>query len=522
MKIKNEDVDVATIDEMNEGRPPSSNINILSLLLSKPKHRMIESLFHQRRLCRLLALLSVTTVVILVCLRPPGVVVAFVNPPTTTTAVPKISCCRQRWQQRQQQPYGYGKQVQLHFREGIDNDGNDNTETKSPRRPPASSSKQSTYVATATSSTLHDETDDSSGNPPIVSKSPPPPSRNNEKSTLRLMKARRLLEMAQITPSQRLETMQSSSSVARTRNTNDEYSFNTVVPMGSYSMRFGGFGSLEEELEQPPPPIMPQQTSSSTSRSQQQQQQSTNMYELRMADTFDSVDNLVDSQSSLLPPGGRWMTNENNGGGVSSSTNTPTIRASSQQQSRSSSSASSTTTTTTPSSSSYAAIAVAEPLVPYDPIAAEKQLFQARPCVVTFSVDFAALAKVRSLWQSVGMTIYECSPADHDRAVAMISHLPVMISAALIHSCQREGDHQVLQLAQNLASSGFRDTSRVGGGNPELGRLMAEYNRSALLQSLHRYQQSLQDIIALVENNQWQELEALLNITQSDRAYFVQ
>ena len=155
-------------------------------------------------------------------------------------------------------------------------------------------------------------------------------------------------------------------------------------------------------------------------------------------------------------------------------------------------------------------------------LAAEKQLFQARPCVVTFSDNFAALAKVRSLWQSVGMTIYECSPADHDRAVAMISHLPVMISAALIHSCQREGDHQVLQLAQNLASSGFRDTSRVGGGNPELGRLMAEYNRSALLQSLHRYQQSLQDIIALVENNQWQELEALLNITQSDRAYFVQ
>lgn len=101
------------------------------------------------------------------------------------------------------------------------------------------------------------------------------------------------------------------------------------------------------------------------------------MYKLRMADTFDSVDNLVDSQSSLLPPGGRWMTNESNGGGViPSSTKTTTTRASSQQQSRSSSSASSssTTATTTPSSS-YAAVAVAEPLVPYDPIAAEKQLF---------------------------------------------------------------------------------------------------------------------------------------------------
>lgn len=154
-------------------------------------------------------------------------------------------------------------------------------------------------------------------------------------------------------------------------------------------------------------------------------------------------------------------------------------------------------------------------------LAAEKQLFRDRPCVITFSDDVAALAKVRSLWQLVGMQIYECSAADHDRAVAMISHLPVMISAALIHSCQSEENPQVLQLAQNLASSGFRDTSRVGGGNPELGRFMAEYNQLALLKALQNYQQSLQEIIALVENSQWQELESLLTNTQSDRANFV-
>ncbi len=120
-------------------------------------------------------------------------------------------------------------------------------------------------------------------------------------------------------------------------------------------------------------------------------------------------------------------------------------------------------------------------------LAAEKQLFQDRPCVITFSNDLAALAKVRSLWELVGMQIYECSPADHDRAVAMISHLPVMVSAALIHSCQREENHQVLQIAQNLASSGFRDTSRVGGGNPELGRLMAVFTSLPAISARYHY-----------------------------------
>lgn len=154
-------------------------------------------------------------------------------------------------------------------------------------------------------------------------------------------------------------------------------------------------------------------------------------------------------------------------------------------------------------------------------LAAERHLFQNRPCVVTPSKSREAVEKVRSLWQSVGMNVYECSPEEHDRAVAMISHLPVIISASLINACQQQEDAIVLKLAQNLASSGFRDTSRVGGGNPELGRLMAEYNQSALLRSLQTYQQSLQEAIALIENKQWEQLEAWLANTQSDRPFYV-
>lgn len=153
--------------------------------------------------------------------------------------------------------------------------------------------------------------------------------------------------------------------------------------------------------------------------------------------------------------------------------------------------------------------------------AAERNLFQNRPCVITHSDDLEAVEKVRSLWRSVGMNIYECSPEEHDRAVAMISHVPVMISSSLIASCQKESDNNILKLAQNLASSGFRDTSRVGGGNPELGRLMAEYNQEAVLRSLYNYQQSLQEVINLIENKQWDHLEAFLTNTQRDRQFYI-
>jgi arogenate dehydrogenase (NADP+) len=154
--------------------------------------------------------------------------------------------------------------------------------------------------------------------------------------------------------------------------------------------------------------------------------------------------------------------------------------------------------------------------------AAERNLFHQRPCVVTPSQDLEAMAVVRSLWESVGAIVYECSPEAHDRAVAWISHLPVMVSAGLLLACAQEVDEEVAQLAQNLASSGFRDTSRVGGGNPELGRLMAEYNQPALLKTLHTYQEILGSLIGAIESGNWDAVQALLAKTQIARPLYVE
>ena len=181
-------------------------------------------------------------------------------------------------------------------------------------------------------------------------------SKKSDKSAQRLLKAKRLLEMAQISPSQRLEIMQQESQKTNnngqqpvtTTNSNEnginsntptisnikEDTTTTVVPMGSYSMRFGGSGSLEEELWE--------------------------MTEMRMADTFDSFDNSVDLKSSLLP-GGRWVNGE--GDKVDSSSSATSSKEGKQL------------TSTTSQSKRELNGQVAEPSVRYDPVAAEKLLF---------------------------------------------------------------------------------------------------------------------------------------------------
>jgi arogenate dehydrogenase (NADP+) len=154
---------------------------------------------------------------------------------------------------------------------------------------------------------------------------------------------------------------------------------------------------------------------------------------------------------------------------------------------------------------------------------AQPGLFVDRPYVLTptAQTDVAAIATLATLIKILQSRYYECSPAQHDRAVAQISHLPVMVSASLISACQQASDPATLALAQALASSGFCGTSRVGGGNPELGRMMAQYNREELLRSLHQYRQALDQFTAFIEQNRWEDLEQALTQTQEARTEFV-
>ncbi len=151
--------------------------------------------------------------------------------------------------------------------------------------------------------------------------------------------------------------------------------------------------------------------------------------------------------------------------------------------------------------------------------AACSQLFVNAPYVLTptLHTDAAAIDCVAQIIHDLGAKLLYATPTDHDRAVAWISHLPVMVSAALLLANAQEADEPIRSLAQQLASSGFRDTSRVGGGNPELGRMMAEYNRAALRHCLIHYRATLDHLLRQIEQEDWQGLEANLSAAQAYR-----
>ncbi|ELR99979.1 prephenate/arogenate dehydrogenase [Gloeocapsa sp. PCC 73106] len=155
--------------------------------------------------------------------------------------------------------------------------------------------------------------------------------------------------------------------------------------------------------------------------------------------------------------------------------------------------------------------------------AAQKGLFQGASYVITPIAQntHENVEKLADLATSVGAKVYYCSPEHHDQAVAWISHLPVCVSASLIDACLQETIPEVSQLARQLASSGFRDTSRVGGGNVELGVMMARYNREQILRAIASYQNSLTAITEYIQQENWSALTAYLEKTQQARPDFL-
>ena len=150
-------------------------------------------------------------------------------------------------------------------------------------------------------------------------------------------------------------------------------------------------------------------------------------------------------------------------------------------------------------------------------------LFAGRPWVATpeTQTEPEALETVHQLALSLGSEWFTAEASIHDQAVALISHLPVLVSAALLRVLGEERDPAVRDLAMGLASSGFADTTRVGGGNPLLGTAMAAMNTAAVLRGLAAYRWSLEQLEEAVLEGNWSQLQAELERTQALRPGFL-
>lgn len=119
--------------------------------------------------------------------------------------------------------------------------------------------------------------------------------------------------------------------------------------------------------------------------------------------------------------------------------------------------------------------------------AADTGLFRGRVflAVPTARSDADALAVAGEVARALGGSVTVCSARVHDRAVAMLSGVPLAVALALA----RAGED-----VATLAGPGFRDATRLAATPPELARTLLEGNRAEVKAALARFRAALDEI----------------------------
>jgi prephenate dehydrogenase len=140
--------------------------------------------------------------------------------------------------------------------------------------------------------------------------------------------------------------------------------------------------------------------------------------------------------------------------------------------------------------------------------AARADLYRDRKVVLTPLPENTALtvARVRSAWEWCGAQIFELTPQEHDGVFAAVSHLPHLLSYALVHDLAIRDNRE---LFFTFAASGFRDFTRIAASHPEMWRDICLANREALLVELDRYTAQLADLRAALAGNDGSRLEEI-------------
>lgn len=135
---------------------------------------------------------------------------------------------------------------------------------------------------------------------------------------------------------------------------------------------------------------------------------------------------------------------------------------------------------------------------------ARDDLFIGAKCIVTFdkSTSKTALQKVRSFWQKLGCKVQTMSPAEHDRILAYVSHLPHISAACLVNTNSLKDLYS--------AGKGFMDCSRVASGPENIWVDILLTNPKNILRGIDRYIHQLRQFRQALAKSDANRLEKLL------------
>jgi prephenate dehydrogenase len=125
---------------------------------------------------------------------------------------------------------------------------------------------------------------------------------------------------------------------------------------------------------------------------------------------------------------------------------------------------------------------------------ARADLFENRLTILTpiSGTDAAAVDRVESFWKRLGSRVVRMAPDRHDRVLAGTSHLPHTVASAVAAITDPEW------LA--YSAGGWRDTTRIGGGDPTLWTAIFQANRDEVLTALGKLTGRLDEFRRLLES----------------------
>lgn len=147
---------------------------------------------------------------------------------------------------------------------------------------------------------------------------------------------------------------------------------------------------------------------------------------------------------------------------------------------------------------------------------AEADLYRDQTFVLcrTARTDAGTESLVLTLLRAAGARALFLQPEEHDRLVAMVSHLPYFLSALLMQQAADAGERE--RELWSVSASGFRDTARLSGSSAHMLKDIVRTNRSAILRVLKRHADDLEALIALLESGDDETLGDWLRARQQE------
>jgi len=138
--------------------------------------------------------------------------------------------------------------------------------------------------------------------------------------------------------------------------------------------------------------------------------------------------------------------------------------------------------------------------------AATHRLFNDAVCVITKTskTNKNAFLKVKKLWNKVGADVALLSPSQHDKLVAITSHLPHIAAVSLVNALGKT--NTIDKDLKLVIGNGFRDTTRIASSSPEMWQEICVANKKNILGSLSKFQKELDKMRKLIHKSDSEEL----------------